>query len=110
MVLLDSPLSKTGHFWYQLASRQELVTNPAIMEAATELNLGKSGTKQKRRTTSEVPGGVFRFAAVLNQFDAVWDLYAMKMATRTLGHFRPIASQKKIVPQRRVSTAARTTS
>jgi hypothetical protein len=78
MVLLHSPLSRTGHFWYQLASRQELVSNPAIMEAATQLYLEQGGTKQKRGSTSQVPGGVFRFAAVLNQFDTVWDLYAMK--------------------------------
>ena len=36
--------------WYQLASRQELVTNPAIMEAATELDLGQCGTKPKARS------------------------------------------------------------
>jgi len=78
MVLLHTPLQRTGHFWYQLASRQELVTNPAIMEAATELYLGQCGTKPKRGATSEIPGGVFRFAAVLNQFDTVWDLYAMR--------------------------------
>jgi hypothetical protein len=78
MVLLHAPLPRTGHFWYQLASRQELVTNPAIMGAATELYLGQRGTKPKRGATSEIPGSVFRFAAVLNQFDTVWDLYAMK--------------------------------
>ena len=78
MVLLHVPLPRIGHFWYQLASRQELVTNPAIMEAATELYLGHCGTKPKRGATSEIPGSVFRFAAVLNQFDTVWDLYAMK--------------------------------
>ena len=78
MILLHSPLPRTGHFWYQLASRQELVTNGAIMDAATELYLGQRGTKPKRGATSEIPGSVFRFAAVLNQLDTVWDLYAMK--------------------------------
>ena len=49
------------------------------MEAATELYLGQRGTKAKRGATGErTPGSVFRFAAVLNQFDPVWDLYAMK--------------------------------
>lgn len=79
MVLLHVAFPVVGHFWYQLASRQELVTNPAIMEAATELYLGQAGTKAKPGATSEkTPGSVFRFAAVLNQFDPVWDLYAMK--------------------------------
>ena len=77
MVLLHTPLSRTGHFWYQLASRQELVTNPAIMEAAAELYLGQCGTNAKPGATGEGLGGVFRFAAIFNQFDKVWDLYAM---------------------------------
>jgi hypothetical protein len=79
MVLLHVAFPVIGHFWFQLASRQELVTNRAIMEAATELYLGQHGTRAKRGATSEkTPGSVFRFAAVLNQFDPVWDLYAMK--------------------------------
>ena len=79
MVLLHVGFPVVGHFWYQLASRQELVTNPAIMEAATELYVGQPGTKAKRGATSEkTPGSVFRFVAVLNQLDPVWDLYAMK--------------------------------
>ncbi len=79
MVLLHTPLPIIGHFWFQLASRMEQVTNRAIMEAATELYVGQRGTKAKRGATSEkTPGSVFRFAAVLNQFDPVWDLYAMK--------------------------------
>lgn len=79
MVLLHVPFPVIGHLWYQLASRQELVTNPAIMEAATQLYVGPGGTKAKRGATSEkTPGSVFRFTAVLNQFDPVWDLYAMK--------------------------------
>ena len=79
MVLLHVAYPVVGHFWYQLASRQELVTNPAIMEAATELYLQKPENRAKRGATSEkTPGSVFRFAAVLNQFDPVWDLYAMK--------------------------------
>jgi len=78
MVLLHVPLPVIGHFWYQLASRQEIVTNPAIMEAATDLYMGQGSTKAKRGATGEkTPGSVFRFAAVLNQFDRVWDLYAM---------------------------------
>ncbi len=79
MILLHVALPVIGHFWYQLASRQELATNPAMMEAATELYLGQRNTKAKRGATSEkTPGSVFRFVAVLNQFDLVWDLYAMK--------------------------------
>ena len=78
MVLLHVSFPVVGHFWYQLASRQELIRNPAIVEAATELYLEQGGKKAKRGATShKTPGSVFRFAAVLNQFDPVWDLYAM---------------------------------
>jgi hypothetical protein len=48
------------------------------MEAATELYLEQCGTESKRGAASRIPGGVFRFAAVLNQFAKVWDLYAME--------------------------------
>jgi hypothetical protein len=79
MVLLHVPFPVIGHFWYQLASRQELLTNPAIMEAATELYLTEDGTEAKRgATTHNAPGSVSRFAAVLNQLDPAWDLYAME--------------------------------
>jgi hypothetical protein len=79
MVLLHVPLTKISHFWFQLASRMEQVTNRAIIEAATDLYLQQGGTKAKRGATSQkTPGSVFRFAAVLKQFDPVWDSYAMK--------------------------------
>jgi hypothetical protein len=82
MVLLHVPFPKITHFWFQLASRQELVTNAAVMEAATELYLEQTRTGAKRGATSEkTPGSVFRFAAILNQFDPVWDLYAMEKDT-----------------------------
>lgn len=78
MVLLHVPFPKIAHFWFQLASRQEQVTNPAIMGAATELYLEQTGTKAKRgATTHNAPGSISRLAYVLNQFDPVWDLYAM---------------------------------
>ena len=62
MVLLHVPLPRISHFWYQLASRQELVTNPAIMEAATELYLGHCGTKPKRQGHRIKIGGLGRMA------------------------------------------------
>lgn len=78
MVLLHVPFPTITHFWFQLASRQELVTNPAIMEAATELYVDQNTMSAKRGATNhKAAGSVFRYVAVLNQFDPVWDLYAM---------------------------------
>jgi hypothetical protein len=78
MVLLHTPFPVIGHFWYQLTSRKEQVTNRAIMEAATELYVQQDRIRPKRGAqTQNTPGSVFRFVAILNQLDPVWDLYAM---------------------------------
>jgi len=73
-LLLTNKLTTLGHFWYQLASRQDLVTNPAVVGAATKLYLNGSTKKAKRGATSQSSGGIFRFVKVMNQFDCVWDL------------------------------------
>ena len=76
MIFLFQPLNTLNHFYYQLASRQELVTNPAVVAAATELYLNAQD-RPRRGATGQGPGGVFRFAALMNQLDLTWDLYEM---------------------------------
>lgn len=73
-VLLSVGLTTLGHFWFQLASRQELLTNPAVVAAATSLYMDRSSRKAKRGATTQNPGAIFRFVKVLNQLDRVWDL------------------------------------
>ena len=77
MVLLYGPLFTVGHFVYQLASRGELLTNRAVLEAATSLYIDSQRLRPKRGGVSRGPGGVFRFADVMNQFDLVWDLQSL---------------------------------
>ncbi len=82
LAVLCQPLDKPGDIVEQLASRQELVTNPAVMAAATILYVDKDTNQPKRgaQTKSETKGGgPRRLAVVLNQFDVTWDLYAMQV-------------------------------
>jgi hypothetical protein len=62
----------------QLASRQELVSNHAIMELATTLYYD-SASKQIKKGAAGKRGLVVprHLADVLSQFDLTWDLYAM---------------------------------
>lgn len=78
MVLLYGPLGVVGHFYYQLASRQKLVTNKAIVALATEMYIDPETQSHKRGAqTDDKPGTLRRFVAVLDQLDTTWDLYAM---------------------------------
>ena len=78
MIFLYGPLGTVGHFYYQLVSRQEYITNKTIVEIATELYYNPDLKRQKRGgQTLGKPGTVFRFASFLNQLDTTWDLYSM---------------------------------
>jgi hypothetical protein len=73
-VLLSNRLDKLGHFWYQIASRQDLIGNPSVVGAASQLYFDASKGRAKVGAVSKKPGSVFRFVKLLNQFDRVWDL------------------------------------
>jgi len=77
MALLCTPLSQPGDIVEQLASRQELVTNNAVMGTATKLYIDPETNTPKRGAAGRSRGSVRRLAEVLNQFDITWDLYAM---------------------------------
>ncbi len=79
MVLLCTPLDKPGDFPEQLASRQELVTNPSVVETATRLFVDPISKKPKRGSRGKGQGSVRRFAMILNQFDLTWDLYQLSV-------------------------------
>lgn len=61
----------------QLAARQELITNPAVIEAATALYIDSKSEQPKKGSGGQATGSPRRLADVLNQFDITWDLYAM---------------------------------
>jgi len=77
LAVLCQPLDKPGDIVEQLASRQEIVTNRAVMEAATLMYIEPTSKKPRRGAGGKSAGSARRYADVLNQFDLTWDLYAM---------------------------------
>lgn len=77
LALLYNPLDKPGDIVEQLASRQEFVTNNAVVEAATMLYIDPISKKARRGAGGKGPGSPRRLADLLNQLDVTWDLYAM---------------------------------
>lgn len=68
-----------GDFVEQLASRQERITNPAIIDAANRLYFDPASGKPKKGASPNwrKPGTLRRFGDVLDQFDLTYDLYSM---------------------------------
>lgn len=77
MALLCTPLDQPGEIVGQIASRQELVTNKAIVEGATKLYVDPRTSRPRRGSGGKGDGSPRRLADVLKQFDATWDLYAL---------------------------------
>jgi hypothetical protein len=73
-LFLRSSLTTLGHFWYQLASRQDLMSNSAIIAAANMLYFDSARQKPKVGASTKKPGSLFRYVRLLNQLDRVWDL------------------------------------
>jgi hypothetical protein len=78
IVLCQKP-SSPGDFAEQLASRQERITNPAIIEAANRLYYDKEKQLPKRGAAPNwpKPGTLRRFGDLLNQLDLTYDLYSL---------------------------------
>ena len=77
MALLATAPHSPGDVYEQLAARQELVTNPAVMEVATRLYVHPATDALKSGAASREGGGARRLAAVLDQLTLTWDLYAL---------------------------------
>ena len=78
MALLAGPLDTPGDVVEQLASRQEIVTCPGVMEAVTTLYLDRRTGQLKRGASSKgMPGTARRLPTVLRQFDMTWDLFSL---------------------------------
>ena len=76
--MLCNPLWKPGEIAEQLASRKELVTNPAVVEAATALYYDAASGSFKRGAGAKTRGAPRRLADLLNQLDLTYYLYGMK--------------------------------
>lgn len=74
-ILLATPLDQLNHFYYQLASRREMLGNRAVMSLANQLYFDRDRRRGKRgAVTRGQPGSVFRYVKVLNQLDRILDL------------------------------------
>lgn len=80
MALLCQPVHSPGDIVEQLASRQELITNNAVVELATILYVDPQTGKTKTGAGGKGPGSARRLAEVFSQFDVTWDLYDMSAA------------------------------
>jgi hypothetical protein len=77
LALLGGPLDRPGEIVEQFASRQEIVTNRAVIQSTTALYWDTTTNKPKRGAGGKGAGSARRLADVLLQFDVTWDLYAM---------------------------------
>jgi hypothetical protein len=77
IVLLCQSPDSPGDIVEQLASRQEIVTNPVMMRVATELYYDWATGAPKRGASSKNRGSARRLAEVTDQFDVTWDLFAV---------------------------------
>lgn len=77
--LLCSALPVENQMHHQLASRQALLTNPAVIEVADRLYYDPQRNRLKRGTQSArtEPGTLLRFIAVIQQLEVNYDLYSM---------------------------------
>jgi hypothetical protein len=80
-VFLYGPLPEHGDFSEQLASRMQLVSNRALIEAVDRLyfdpDANGGGRPKKGALTRTRPGNLRRLVTVVQQFDLTYDLYAM---------------------------------
>lgn len=72
MAVLCTPVHQPGDAVESLASRQDLITSPSVMQAATDLYV-RNG-RHKPGAGRKDKGGARRFAAVMMQFDMTYDL------------------------------------
>lgn len=79
MALLCKPLPIIDDIVAQLASRQEIVSNPAVVELATHLYFDPASGTTKKGAGGKGGGSPRRLADILWQFDVTWDLYAMSL-------------------------------
>lgn len=96
-VLANSP-HVTDDLMEQLASRQELATNPAVMAATTTLYFDTTESALKRGARSKGPGSPRRLADILNQLDLTYDLAGvspngiLRMLPSEFDRFRPASA------------------
>ena len=77
IALLNNPLWQPGEIVAQLAARKKMVTNPAVVGAATKLYYDPVNDEMKQGAGSSVKGAPRRLAVVLDQFELTYYLYGL---------------------------------
>jgi hypothetical protein len=80
MALLCQRPGRPGDLVEQLASRQQVVTNPTVMQVATDVYVDSRTGRQRPIANRKTAGGARRFIDVLNQFEVTWDFSMMSAA------------------------------
>jgi hypothetical protein len=76
--VLASAIEQPGDVVEQLASRQEIITSPSLMEAITTLYVLPDTGKLKSGAAGKGGGSARRLVDVIQQFDLTWDVYGME--------------------------------
>jgi hypothetical protein len=78
VLLAGAPSSESG-LYHEIAGRQELVSNPGVIDATVRLYMDRKTAAPKKgaQGSATVPGGVRRLVHVLQQLDLTFDIHAM---------------------------------
>lgn len=78
-LLLSTKIHQENDFHHELASRQTLISNPTIMEAADRLYFDERTGRPKpgAQDSKRAPGTLRRFIDVVQQLDLNYDLHSM---------------------------------
>jgi len=76
-LLLCNPLAQGGDINEQLASRQDIISNPGVMDAVDMLYFDPSQNNAKRGVTGKRRGNLRRFVGLIQQLDLTYDLYSL---------------------------------
>ncbi len=84
MALLCQPVHVVSEVVEQIASRQEFITNPTIVQLVTNLYYDAPLQTMKKGTGGKDPGSPRRLVTILQQFELTYDLYAMDIDEMTI--------------------------
>lgn len=82
MLLLCGPLDRMSDYVEQLAGRQELIQNKAVIEAATQLYFDQKTGRPRRGTApnDHRAGTLRRLIDITDQLDMTWDLQSLSVS------------------------------
>lgn len=79
LLFLNRPINDHGDFIEQLASRQEIISNPNLIRVAHELYWDKNENKPKRGSSDRnKPGNLRRLIKLFGQIELTYDIFSMK--------------------------------